>query len=650
MRWVFRIVAGLALLAVLAVAAVLLLPSDRIARLIETQVEAATGARLSVAGAVSPRLWPEPGITLNDVTLAVSGTATPLATIKALHVGVEAGVLWGGEVRVRDVTLDAPVIRLVRAADGNVNWDLAVAPRPAAVADESDPATPRAAPANDQISSLILGEGRIRDGQVAFIDEATGQTWEASALDLTLRLPGDGTADAEGSFIVGGETATLSLGLADIAAVAEGKVSAITLVAATGTSNVDFEGRAGFAPMAAEGALSATLIDPAALARRFGVALATLPQGLGRDTLSLGGDMTWTGDRSLHLRNGTITADGNSLAGAFDLTTEGDRPRLTGRLVAKDLVFGGAAGAPASTGAAPATGSAATGRRGWSDAPIDASAVGLLDADLRLDADSVTFAGQIAGPVRATLAIDRARAVLTAGEIGALGGTVAGNFVVNNRDGLSMGGDLTAAGVDMADIGRRSGSDRLTGSGRGRLKFLAVGKSVDALVRSLKGEGAVNLTDGQVRGVDLARALETLDPSALGDGAVTAIDSLGASFTIAGGVLATNDLSLSGPGVSATGRGNVDLGRQTVDLAIAAGEVGTRRLRVPLLITGPWHDLDFRLDIESVAEERLKSELEERLARELDVPGATGQDLEDALRQRLEEEAAKGLGRLLGGN
>jgi AsmA protein len=104
---------------------------------------------------------------------------------------------------------------------------------------------------------------------------------------------------------------------------------------------------------------------------------------------------------------------------------------------------------------------------------------------------------------------------------------------------------------------------------------------------------------------------------------------------------------------------------------------------VPLLISGPWADPAIRLDLESLANEKLAEEAAklEALAREkaaeleaaartrakaleaearakledeLGVVQGEGESLEDAARRRAEEalreEAAKALGGLLGGN
>src|SRR5690606_30099382 len=103
-----------------------------------------------------------------------------------------------------------------------------------------------------------------------------------------------------------------------------------------------------------------------------------------------------------------------------------------------------------------------------------------------------------------------------------------------------------------------------------------------------------------------------LDPSALGAGSSTVYNSIGASFTMAGGVLSNQDLLLDAPLFAVRGQGTADLGGMTLNYRVtpeamrnsATGDA----LRVPLLITGPWSAPRFRLDLEGMAEQRLQEE------------------------------------------
>ncbi len=637
-----------------------MMPSDRVAALVGRQIAAATGQEMTTGG-VRATLWPEPGVTLTDVRVAGPGGGAPLLEARRLTVGVEAGALWGGDVRVRQVVLDGAVIRLVRRADGTVNWAKAGVPTEAG-SGAGGSAAEGAGPdlGGPDVTGLVLPEGRITDGTVIYADEGAGTTWEAKALDVTLRLPGGGapgTAAFAGS--VNGTDLSGAAEVGDLAAALSGKVVPMVLRLTSGASKAEFTGRAGLAPSAATGRIEAVLVDPAGFAGVLGQSLPDLPQGLGRERAELSGDLTWTAERSLHLRGGRLVLDGTAFQGDADLTTAGERPKLTARLTAGALVLPETA---TGAGGGGGGGGAAAGPKGWPTEAIDASGLARMDAEVRIVAESVTGGGMTLAPVDATLSVDRSRGVIDIARMGAFGGSVAGQFVMNNRGGLSVGGNLTASGVDVqALLSSVAGYDKLTGTGDVAVKFLGSGPSVQAIMAGLSGEGSLALRDGEVTGVDLAGMLRFLDAERVGAAERTAYDSLTASFTVEGGVLRNDDLRLAAPLVTASGTGVADLGARTLDYRVVPvalpGADGTSDRRVPLRITGPWDDLSFRLDLAALAEEelrkqedRLRAEAEAELAERLGVEAEPGESLEDAAKRKLEEALLDGLGGLLGGN
>jgi AsmA protein len=116
------------------------------------------------------------------------------------------------------------------------------------------------------------------------------------------------------------------------------------------------------------------------------------------------------------------------------------------------------------------------------------------------------------GQTRALITVDRARAVIDIREMQAYEGQITGDFVVNGRGGLSVGGRLSFAGLKtqplLTDL---AGWDRLVSTGDFDLEFLGVGNSIDAIMKSLKGQGALELGQGELRGLDIAGMLKNLD-------------------------------------------------------------------------------------------------------------------------------------------
>ena len=659
MRWIIRIVFGLIALVVLAVVALFLLPAERIAGLVTDQFEAATGRAMTLQGDVRPTLWPELGVNTGPVTIANAAwsDAGPMLAAERLSIGVDIGALLGGTVRIRRIEADAPKILLEIAADGRGNWDMATGGGAGA-----DAAGEAAAPTAG-LPAFTLDRAVISDGSVTLIDHAGGSRTELSAIDATLRLPDfQGAAELEMTAAMNGQSFDLTAQISEFAGfLAEGAVP-VSAAFRTGGSTVDFSGRAGLDPVAAGGKLTAEIADMAAVMALIGQSAPDIPRGFGRQ-IGVSGDVTLTDAGNVTLRDGVISLDQNRFAGAVDLLMAAARPKMTASLVAGALDFSAAV----TEGGEPAAGAAGDGAApaGWSRTPIDASALQLLDAEIALQADSIDLGLAQLGRTRTVTTLADGRAVTEIRELAAYDGTVAGSVVINSRGGLSSRATLNATGVALQPLLQQmAGYDRLLASGDVSLNLLGVGDNLNALMNGLSGGGSVTLGQGELRGLDLAGMLRTLDTSYVGAGAKTIFDGISGTFTVDGGVLGNTDLKLTAPLLGATGAGTVGIGAQTLDYRVMAALLEGQTnggLNVPVLISGPWANPKIRLDLESLAGGRLAEEadklkvqaedlVKERLQDELGTKIEDTEGLQDTLKQELEDRAKKGLLDLLGGN
>jgi AsmA protein len=680
MGWVIRSVLALALLAFLVVAGLVLMPSERIAAMATDRFAALTGRQLVVQGAVRPSIWPVLGVQTGPVSVANADWSEqgPMLQAKGLSIALDMPALLRGEMRIASIKAQSPQLVLERAKDGRENWAF---DREGGTADggtaDGGTGSQGTAPA---ARPFTLDLAEVEDGSVIFIDHREGQRVVLDWIKGEIRQPSfQGKADIRFAATMNGQPVEATLAIAEFAPFLDGKVVGVDLAIKSGDADVVFDGRAGWSPRAAEGNMRANLGDLSALARLAGAAKPDLPEGLGKRSVAATGRVTVTDKLSFHLRDGQITLDSHRLGVDADLTTAGERPKLSAQVSAGPLVLGdvvGGKGGEIGGGARGGTQAAS-----WPTTPIDVSALAMLDASVALTADSVDLGLAKFGTTRIVTTIERARAVFDLREVAAYQGTISGQFVVNGRGGLSVGGDLVLAGLAMqpllVDLG---GYDRLIGTGDLRLKFLGVGNSVDEIMRSLSGSGSLSLGKGELRGLDIAGMLRTLDAGYVGEGQKTIFETVSASFAIDKGVLANDDLSMKAPYVTATGNGTVNLGARTLDyrlrpVALAAVD-GSGGVLVPLMITGSWANPKFRLDLESIARERLeteakaleeraraeareaearaRAELERRAQEDLGIVRQEGESLEDAAKRRLreaaDEEAVRLLERLLGGN
>ena len=651
MRWIIRLVGLVILLAVVAVGSVFLLPSDRIARIAADQITRMTGREVTLEGETRLSLYPVLGVSTGAVTIANAPWAgdTPMFRAESLKIGVKPEALWGGDIRITGLEAVAPEITLHRAADGRVNWELGV--DNVAPSGQSAPEAGADAPAQSRSLALTLDRALITNATLTYIDATAGRTLRQTGVDFDLRWPDyDGTATFDAVLRPAGVSVALSGHLDRVAHFIDGGVSDMALSVSSDAGSVMFDGRAGTAPEVA-GRLRLDFSDTAGFLAALGLGDLDVPAGLGR-VASGAADLTYTPDARLALRDLALDLEGNALRGAADLDLAGDTPRLELQLNAGALDFSaaGAGQAGANDSATPD----ASGPGGWSTAPIDASALALLDAQVAFVAERIDLGDVRLGATRILANLDRARAVFDIRELRAYDGLITGQFVVNNRSGLSVGGDLTANELNLQTLlSETMEVTRLSGTADGTLQFLGVGNTVQAIMSSLSGEGAVKTGRGVISGFDLDRLMRSGDAT----GGTTVFDSASASFRMENGDLFNEDLLMILPLARASGEGRVGLGARDIDyvftpVLLDGGSGGG--LAIPVRIRGPWTnprikpDLEAAIDLNFEAEKKeleskARQEVEREVEKQLGLERKEGQSLEDAAKDALEKELERGI-------
>ncbi|NEY91439.1 AsmA family protein [Tabrizicola oligotrophica] len=659
MRWIVRSVFALLTLAVLAMGALFLIPAERIAGLVVGQFNSLTGRQLVIEGSIRPTIWPVLGVKTGKVTMSNADWSDegPMFQAEGLEIAVDMAALIGGQARITAVEAVAPVLILERARDGRENWIFG---------GESGGTVSTATPGVGK--AFTLDRAVISNGRLVFLDHGSGTRLDLTALDLETAIAEfDGPVTVQMSAEKEGQPFQLDLTLGVFRDFLDGKLGPVEASFAAGKAEGTFSGKAGWNPMAAKGELEADLGTLAEVAALAGASAPALPEGLGAGGVRVKGGVTLTDKGTVHLRGGTVVLDGTVLAVDADLTQGEARPKLAAKVVAGVLNLAAVSGGKG--------GGAQGGMKadGWPKDKIDVSALAMLDADVSLRADGIDLGMAKLGASAVKLTLDRARAVFELSRVQAYGGAVSGQFVVNGRKGLSVGGDLGFAGMAlqplMTDL---AGYERLVGTGDLRLKFLGSGNSVEAIMQGLEGSGTLALGKGEILGLDIGGMLRTLDTGYAGEGQKTIFDSLTAGFTIAGGVLQNDDLVMQAPFATVRGAGRLGLGARTINYRLRAeAAVGDKTLTAPILIKGPWADPSISLDLEALAKEKLdleKAELEAaakekakaleaeakaKVQEELGIVPQDGESLEDAVKRQGEEfitdEAAKALEKLLNG-
>ncbi|MEM6939670.1 MAG: AsmA family protein [Pseudomonadota bacterium] len=642
MRWVIRFIGLVLLIGVIVVVGVVMLPKDRIAQIAADQLSRATGRSVEITGDLGITLWPQLGVRADGLRIGNPDWATGEALFRsgAAALSVDAAALLRREIEVTEIRAEAPVIHLEERADGLVNWRLSP--------DLGTPAPEGGPSAGANRTPFSIARVDITDATVIYAAEGAALQ-RFDGIHLALDWPDQaGPAQINGRFELSERPIEIAARVGQFARFLEGTVQDVDLETALGASRVRFKGQASLGGELG-GNLAVAAPATADLFSRFGANSVDLPQGLGR-SLDLTAEVTFTAAQQLALRNVTADLGGNTLRAAADIDFQ-EKPQVTATLDVGNLDLS------ALTSSENAEAEEDRAVKTWPTDPIDASGLAAFDGQIALNAQSVDLGSLTLGPTKARLTNTRSRLVFELNDVAAYEGQFQGEFVINNRNGLSVGGGLRAVGVQMKPLlTDLAGLERFSGKGDAQVKFLGVGGSVDAIMRSLSGDGGIAVGRGAIEGIDLDDLLGSFDT----DGGTTVFDQLVAQFTMAGGVVQNDDLSMLLPNFETTGAGQIDLGAQTLDYTVTPKALRLNKesgLAVPVRIVGPWArpriqpdlkaaiDLNFREERER-AEERVKQEIERKLQDEIGVTREEGQSLEDAVKDRAEDALKRELLRL----
>jgi AsmA protein len=209
-------------------------------------------------------------------------------------------------------------------------------------------------------------------------------------------------------------------------------------------------------------------------------------------------------------------------------------------------------------------------------------------------------------------------------------------------------------------------TDRLLGLGGLNLDFSASGSSQAAIMRSLDGSGSFDIADGAIKGVNFAKLVRSvmeiqqsgLNPAALSNAIAVAqrpdeqtdFSEFLSRFAIDDGLVNAATISLTGPFLTMTGTGAIDLPGQTLDLRLsprastAMDSQGGKSLAIPMRVTGDFSQPTITIDIEALlkgrAEQGLRDVIEGALGGKKDEAAPTG---EEPAEPATPEEAARSL-------
>ncbi|ABG31285.1 AsmA family protein [Roseobacter denitrificans] len=648
MKWVFRFFGLIFALVVLLVVTVFFLPADRLARIATEQLSATTGRDVAINGDVALTFWPVLGVSANDLEVGNAAWAEQGPMLQAANaaIGVDVMALLRGDIRITNVEAHSPTIRLEQRLDGRASWEFTNAEDTAQITTSTDASTDAPAAMADESRTISIERLSVTNATLVYDAEGSDLVTLAG-VDLALDWPDPG-GPAEISATVRPADVPVRIaaqieGFGDFIA---GETRGVNATVAVPSGELSLDGRASTAGAVA-GAVSFSAGNTEAFLAALGLPGIALPPKLGAQ-IDMRTDLTLTPDRQLALRDLVLDLHGNRLTGAADVSLNGT-PNVNVQLAAGDLDLRPVQTASGSSGSSVGQSGAEPASDGWSKSPIDASALASFNGDIALSANSIDLGQFKLGTTQTVLRNDNSRMVFELRQVSAYGGQVTGEFVVNNRSGLSVGGRMNVAGMQMQPLLKDAVEfDRLTGQGDVQLSFLGAGNSVHAIMNSLSGNGGLNIARGTIEGINLDQLLRGGASSG-----TTIFDDLSATWNIKDGVLRNDDLLLQLKNYSASGEGQIGLGKRTLNYTvtpIALRANSGNGVAIPVRFRGPWSDVSITPDLEAALdlnldqerrdlEDRAKSEVSERLG----IKQEEGKSTEDAIKDKVKDELLRKL-------
>ncbi len=609
-RIVIISLAALVGLVALIAALPFVIPVDAYRSRIEDAATSATGRQLKIDGALRLTIFPELGLTANQVTLAnAPGARAPyLASMDSLHVGVKLLPLLVGRIEVAEATLHYPQIDLEMDKDGHGNWALgAGASANASPAETAGGGIATAARAN--FRGL-----RIADGSVSYRNDATGTSHSFDHIELTVGITSlDKPITVDGSLTTAGEKISLDGRLGSLQALMNGSTTPADLSLTSNLVQASFDGT-----LAEDGGNGMLKLDTPDLRKLAAWAGHTLPAGGGLGHLSLEGKLSaqGTNDSFSDIR---LVLDKMTLTGTLTLDRSGPVPLVGGVLAVDDLDLNPYLAAAGGGGTAKPSAQTTS----WSTKPIDLDMLGLANANLTLDIGRLELRKLKIGKSHAAVKLNDGALTADLDPIALYGGSGKAELKAASKDGAAQVAstvkftdlDVKPFLTDMLSVGR------IEGTGAVNLDIAGAGASPNAIMHALNGKGSIAFRNGRIRSVDLAGVARTiraaLSGRATSSDASTEFTEMGSTFTIAKGVMTTKDFHLLSPFIRMAGAGKVDLGERTIDFVVEPKAVASTKgqgghesaagVGIPFRIRGKWSHVHYSPDLSGVAKDILQS-------------------------------------------
>ncbi len=608
------IVGLLVLLIVVAVVAPFFIPMETVKKELISAANDATGRTLAIEGDFQLSIYPTLGLKAAQVSFSnpPGSSSSNMAEIKSLTAELEIMPLLGGQVKVARFVLDEPVVNLEIDEKGNPNWVLETKDAPPAEKAEETEETSGSGGA--PVKDINLGEVRLINGVVSFIDKKSGTNEKIEAVNLDISLESlDSPLDSKGSLIWKGEKIDLAVTVGALKAIMENQATYAKTSITSSKISVSFEGDINtVTPLALGGTTNLDVPSVRELAAWVGQPLDFPGEGFG--PLKIAGNVSINGDQ-YNFQQATLSFDKINGKGDFGANLGGKKPVIKGKLALAELDVNPYL-PPEDPNAAKATssggGAKSEGPGEWDDTPIDLSALNSVNADFDLSIEKILVKKIKIGKSVVLTSLKDGLLNLNLKELTLYDGKANGVVTVDGRGASpKITEKFTLTGIQLQPLLTDAADfDTLEGTGLIEMSVNTTGNSQKQMVSALAGNGRILFTDGAINGINLAAMARNVTSAFMGKDTDTPqktdFAELSGTYTIKQGIVNNDDLKMLNPFVRLSGKGIVSLPPRTVDyriepklVASTTGQGGDQAggVTVPVNVKGPWHNLSYTPDL-----------------------------------------------------
>lgn len=276
---------------------------------------------------------------------------------------------------------------------------------------------------------------------------------------------------------------------------------------------------------------------------------------------------------------------------------------------------------------------------GQPEQPLDLSALRKLNLDGSLRVGSLKVANVKSSQVRVDVKAHNGLVNVNPLSANLYQGSVNGSLSINAQATPSIAVNQSLSGINVAALTKdAAGFDTLEGRGNVGINLTMQGNTVSAMKKALNGNLSLNLADGAIKGINIAKKLRdaqamfgkgggTAQTQSANQAEKTDFSELKATFKVNNGVAHNDDLSMKSPLLRLSGAGDINIGNDSMNYLAKAtlartlegqgGKDVVGGITVPVRVSGPFSELKYTLDFGAMIGDTVKQKVQTEIKTKL---------------------------------